>query len=213
MAGRSSRFFEAGFTKPKFQLELWGRPILDWVLLGFKQYFITDEFLFIALDEYDNIDFIHNRCEVLGVRNYEIVVLADVTSGQATTVFEGIQNVRLDEELFIFNADSFKINFVKAEYTHDSAGGLDVFLGEGTHWSFIEPGPMNTVVRTTEKVRISPYCSDGLYYFRTRELFELGYSLGANATLKTTGETYIAPIYNHLIEKNHPVKYREVKRA
>lgn len=209
MAGRSSRFFRAGFTQPKYQLPLWGRPMFDWVLIGFQRYFESEHFRFITLNEHDNERFISDRCKALGIRSFDIIVLEEITSGQAETVFNGIADLT-DESLFIFNADSFHKDFTIPDYAESADAGLDVFFGEGTHWSFIEPGESSTVVRTTEKQRISEYCSDGLYYFRTAEIFRDAYSGGSNEVMKSTGETYIAPLYNPLIESGRTVMYRLV---
>lgn len=209
MAGRSSRFFKAGFTQPKYQLPLWGRPMFDWVLIGFHKHFETEHFRFITLDEHDNERFISDRCKTLGVKSFDIVVLKSETSGQAETVYLGTSDLS-DERLIIFNADSFHKDFSIPEYANQADGGLDVFNGEGTHWSFIEPGENGTVLKTTEKQRISDFCSDGLYFFRTAEIFREAYSGGSCEVMKTTGETYIAPLYNSLIASGHQVMYRLV---
>ena len=46
MAGLSSRFFKAGYTKPKYQLDLNGESIFAWSVKSFVQYFKSDKFIF-----------------------------------------------------------------------------------------------------------------------------------------------------------------------
>lgn len=61
------------------------------------------------------------------------------------------------------------------------------------------------MARTTEKVRISDLCSNGLYYFSSVSLFEESFKLFANQT--DIKELFVAPIYNVLIRKGLRVKY------
>ena len=46
MAGLSSRFFKAGYTKPKYQLDLNGETVFSWSVRSFERYFKTDKFCF-----------------------------------------------------------------------------------------------------------------------------------------------------------------------
>ena len=63
MAGLSSRFFKAGFKKPKYMLPLAESFIFDEAIKSFKIYFTTDLFLFIIRDEKEVLDFVNNRCK------------------------------------------------------------------------------------------------------------------------------------------------------
>jgi dTDP-glucose pyrophosphorylase len=48
----------------------------------------------------------------------------------------------------------------------------------------------------TEKIRISPYCSTGLYYFKHIKLIV---DFGIEYINEVKGEKFIAPFYNKLI--------------
>ena len=85
------------------------------------------------------------------------------------------------------------------------SGYLEVFVGDGDHWSFIEPLSNNFVKRTTEKIRISDLCSNGLYYFNSITLFNETFE--RYKTINYYNELYVAPMYNLLIENNLLVKY------
>ena len=91
---------------------------------------------------------------------------------------------------------------------NDCDGYLEVFKGEGEHWSFaLAEENSKKVIRTTEKERISDLCSDGLYYFKKKSVFEKLF-LSAKENQKTTkNEYYIAPLYNDLIEAGSVVFY------
>ena len=58
MAGLSSRFFDAGFDKPKYALEAHGRTLFFHSVGSFGHYFDEVPFLFITLETYGATDFI-----------------------------------------------------------------------------------------------------------------------------------------------------------
>ena len=208
MAGLSSRFFKVGYTKPKYQLDLNGETVFSWAVKSFKNYFKTDKFIFIYRDVYETKDFLEVEIKNLGITDYELVCLPEETLGQADTVYQGIANIDSNEEIYIFNIDSRIIDFIKPKWAAECDGYLEVFKGEGDHWSFaLAEENSRRVIRTTEKERISDLCSDGLYYFKKKSVFEKLF-LSAKENQRTAkNEYYIAPLYNDLIETGSTVFY------
>lgn len=213
MAGLSSRFFNAGYDKPKYQLKIQNESLFSWSVRTFEKYFDTDKFLFIYRDIDNTKEFLEKELSKLKIKDYYLVCLSHETLGQADTVYQGLEYIPFNEEVYIFNIDSKIINFEKPEWVDNCDGYLEVFEGEGDHWSFILTDDSNTkVVRTTEKERISNLCSDGLYYFRSKSLFQkIFYNAKINKnTVKN--EYYIAPLYNDLIKENAIVLYEIVSK-
>lgn len=208
MAGLSSRFFKAGYTKPKYQLDLNGETVFAWSIRSFERYFKTDKFIFIYRDVYDTKAFLEQEMVKLGIADYELVCLPAETLGQADTVYQGLKNVSDDEEIYIFNIDSRIVDFVKPEWVEQCDGYLEVFKGEGDHWSFaLAEENSKRVIRTTEKERISDLCSDGLYYFKRKSTFEELFLNAKENNMTSKNEYYIAPLYNHLIAQQAVVFY------
>ncbi len=210
MVGLSSRFFKAGFTKPKFQLELAGESVFSRAVRSFEHYFDSERFLFITRPDYDTPLFVDAELERLGIANATVTTIAHDTQGQAETVSLGLKDTAASEPLLIFNIDTFRYDYRKPDFIDSCDGYLEVFSGEGDHWSFVEPDIKNGVLRTTEKERISSLCSDGLYYFKTRDLFESALSEARAKNETTKGEFYIAPLYNTLINSGASIKYEEI---
>ena len=208
MAGLSSRFFKAGYTKPKYQLDLNGETVFSWSVRSFEHYFKTDKFIFIYRNVYETKDFLEVEIKNLGITDYELVCLPEEILGQADTVYQGIANIDSNEEIYIFNIDSRIIDFIKPKWAAECDGYLEVFKGEGEHWSFaLAEENSRRVIRTTEKERISDLCSDGLYYFKKKSVFEKLF-LSAKENQRTAkNEYYIAPLYNDLIEAGSTVFY------
>lgn len=210
MAGLSSRFRNAGYKIPKYQLSLKGETVFEKSLKSFYRYFKDDEFVFITRKELKAKDFIKEKATLLGIDNFKIHELEEVTLGQADTVHRGLLNCE-EQELFIFNIDTFLLDFKKPGWLKQCDGYLEVFIGEGEHWSFVEAGANNNVLRTTEKLRISNHCSNGLYYFKSIRLFNSLIDRYKKEFDSHENEMYIAPLYNFLIADGGVIKYKLVK--
>ena len=143
MAGSSRRFREAGYSLPKYQLSLHGRPVFDYSVISFKKYFDTERFMFIMRDTDDASDFVDERLETLGVRHADLVILSDETKGQADTVRLGLRasGVSADEPLTIFNIDTFRPSYSRPRELSGAAGYVEVFRGQGESWSFVKARP------------------------------------------------------------------------
>ena len=108
MLGRSSRFFNAGYTVPKYKLPLGeeGQTVFDHVLGSFRRYFDTDLFVLICRADSQDRDFLIERMQALGVRHFEVIEHAGETRGQAESVELSLVCAPYEEELFIFNIDN-----------------------------------------------------------------------------------------------------------
>lgn len=217
MLGRSSRFFDAGYTVPKYKLPLGeeGQIVFDHVLGSFRSYFDTDLFVLLCRADTHDLPFLIERMHALGVRRFEVIEHAGETGGQAESVELSLPCATDEEELFIFNIDTILYEFEKDPARGKVAGYLEVFRGDGNHWSFVEPSTdrHGHVVRVVEKERISDLCSNGLYYFATVRTFANALNAYRQKHLAVAGELYVAPLYNELIELGQLVSYKQVSAS
>lgn len=207
MAGLSSRFFKAGYQVPKYALNLQDRTIFEWAVSSFERYFRDEKFVFIVRPDSFSHSFVENAVRKIGILDFEIFQLSQDTRGQAETAYMALKSYADDFSITVFNIDTIRYDYQKPNFLAECDGYLEVFKGEGSHWSFAEPGSDGTVVRTTEKDRISDLCSDGLYYFKSQLKFRKIFEEVAAANEQVKGEFYIAPLYNRLIEAGGVVKY------
>lgn len=210
MLGRSSRFINAGYSIPKYQLPLGGETVFSKSIKSFERYFQEMPFLFIVRKDYKSAEFVSQEVSRMGLKDYKIVEFSIETRGQAESVEIGTRDYAGSTSILIFNIDTIRLNFKMPEENILGDGFLEVFEGEGDGWSFIEPGRNNSVIRTTEKLRISNLCSNGLYYFKKLSQFRSAFygSISDKDTLN--GEFYVAPLYNRLIKEGLDIKYRLV---
>lgn len=216
MAGLSSRFFKAGYDLPKYQLKLPnGQTVFEWAVSSFENYFQTEKFIFIVRDVFNTPKFVAEQVKLMGIQNPEIIILDRETCGQAETVALGLKHLDAQDqyqECYIFNIDSKRHQFTKPAVSKTCDGYLEVFKDEGEHWSFIELNNKDKVIRTTEKVRISDLCSDGLYYFKYISVFLKLVKTALEQQDFVKGELYIAPLYNRMIEHGDVVSYDLIKK-
>jgi len=216
MAGLSSRFTRAGYVLPKYMLYVKNKSLFNLAVSSFDKYFDSCRFVFVARDVFDTRTFIEKECELMGVKNFEVVILPAPTSGQAETVMEGVRRAAVpgDEPILIFNIDTFRPGFTFPDDIKQWDGYLEVFVGSGKNWSYArtEGKGSTLVVETAEKQEISKYCSTGLYYFGSAELFEKAYSLNIEHPLNGKMELYVAPLYNHLIALSHKIHIHVIGR-
>lgn len=212
MAGSSSRFLKEGYNLPKYMLPLGNSYVFDFALSSFANLFNNDLFIFVSRDIHNTPDFIHQRAKALGIKHFKIKVLSEETRGQAETVFLGLEDSKNeDEHLCIFNIDSQRRDFKYRKDLLEIDGYLEVFKDAGSQWSFVQPlENTDKVLKTTEKIRISELCSNGLYVFRSVELFKNVFLEESNSNDK---ELYIAPMYNRLIEQGCDVRFSLISRS
>ena len=219
MAGMSSRFTAAGYTRPKYMLEAHGRSLFDQAVLSFARYFADLPFLFIARDVADTADYIARRCAALGIADWRTAMLSSPTRGQAETVSLGIEAAGLDggEPLTIFNIDTFRPGFRFPDFLNgDVDGYLETFEGEGSNWSFVRPVAPGSdrAAETSEKRPISRFCCTGLYHFSQADDFRAAFETQRSLTADEleAGELYVAPLYNALIRDGRDIRFTVIAR-
>ncbi|GHZ42503.1 hypothetical protein VCSRO173_3305 [Vibrio cholerae] len=216
MAGMSSRFFKAGYDKPKYMLDAHGETLFAHAVKSFQAYFKSKPFLFIVKDSFETPSFVLEQVKKLGITEYYIEVLQQDTRGQAETVYLGLKQLFSNQcdyvdEITVFNIDTFRPGFKFPNVINESNGYLEVFKGEGDNWSFARPESSNSnrVIETAEKNPISDLCSTGLYHFEKVyyffDAFDEYIKLPKGSWEK--GELYIAPLYNLMIKKDLVVRY------
>ena len=209
MMGESSRFYEAGYTIPKYKLPLWETNLFINSISSFKDYFKKELFIFSIPNDKNEYKWIKDQINYLEIENTKLITFDNKTNGQADTVYQTLKKIDfLKGELNIFNIDTILMDFKKEKFKNCD-GYLEVFFGKGNHWSFAKVDKKNLVLSTSEKKRISKYCSNGYYNFKDVNLFIKGFKKQREFNEKNNiGEIYIAPIYNFLIEENYKFKIK-----
>lgn len=205
MAGAGSRFTKAGYTIPKYLIEVGGKTLLEYSLqslpldLAKRVYFVALADHVVQFNLHENIQ------RILGDIAFTIVSVPGITRGQAETVLACGEAINNDEELAIFNIDTHYISSSQRELLLDVNRKYDGVIGaclvDGDKWSFAALNEEGFVERTSEKVRISDYALTGFYHFsRGRDFVSVARS-AVESDDRTANEFYVAPLYNRLIKQ------------
>lgn len=208
MGGLGSRFREAGYTVPKYQIEAKGKTLFELSMIsltGFSN--VTKQYIFLVRKEDNTSNFIENQCIALGINNISIIELEKLTDGQATTAMLASNIWEKEDSLLIYNIDTY-VEANQMNQTQISGDGfIPCFHGEGDHWSFVQVGQDGNAIHVAEKKRISNHCTLGAYYFKSCGLYEdLYQEYYQDNESNSLSEKYVAPLYQHLIDRGGLVK-------
>lgn len=215
MAGLGTRFKEAGYKEPKYQIMAKGKTLFGWSMESLRGYYNEDnDYFFIVRKEDDASDFIYRICELENICKKDkihVLELDHVTDGQATTAMLASDEWKKDDELLIYNIDTYVEAYSMKAEDISGDGFIPCFKAEGDHWSFVKLDDMGNAVEVREKVRISDNCTLGAYYFKSCALYEKMYDEYYNGgAALDAGERYVAPLYNYMIEKGMSVRISDV---
>ncbi len=210
MAGEGSRFKKQDINKSKHEILFKEKTLFKWSMQSLKSFF-EEEFIFIVRkDSYDKNALV-KEIQELGILNYQISEVDQITSGQSETVILGIERLSLknDFDFLIYNIDThikkMEIeDFVKDKDSYD--GAIFTTIAEGDHWSFVNFDDDNFIYEIKEKIRISEYVTIGLYWFKSFDLFRSVYKSKKEEIIKNYNETYVAPIYEVMINDGYKIK-------
>ncbi len=210
MAGLGSRFRKAGYDMPKYEITVHDRSLFAWSMESLKGYYAPEnDYYFIVRREDEAHDFIVSEWEKCGgdKEKAHVIELDEPTDGQATTAMLAKEFWKKDDELLIYNIDTYvEAGQMKSEDISGD-GFIPCFCAPGDHWSFVLLGEDGNATEVREKQRISDNCTLGAYYFSSCALYEKMYDeYYADGGNMEKGEKYVAPLYNYMISKGMKVR-------
>lgn len=210
MAGRGSRFANAGYTLPKPLIDVHGKPMIERVTKNITPS-CEHRFIYLCLEEHIT-DF--NLKEYLNQISPGCVVVPvnKVTEGAACTVLLAEEYINNDDELMIANSDQY-IDYPIDLYLKDMEGydGLIMTMyADDDKWSFIAFDENRTVTTVKEKEVISNEATVGIYNFEHgRDFVKYAHKM-IDCDLRVKGEFYVAPVYNLLIEDGKKITFTNI---
>ena len=209
MAGLGQRFKDAGYKEPKYMITARGKSLFAWSMESLKGYYSPDnDYYFIVRKEDNAAEYIKETAAAEGVCTADrahVIELDHATDGQATTAMLASDYWDRDDELLIYNIDTYVEAYAMKAEDIKGDGYIPCFLAEGDHWSFVKLDQSGRAVEVREKKRISDHCTLGAYYFRSCALYEDMYKEYYSLGKLDAGEKYVAPLYNYMIGKGMEV--------
>ena len=200
MAGRGSRFADAGYKHPKPLIPVRGVPMIKLVIENLRPG-RPHRFVFICQREHVAAYGLEPRLAAWAP-GCAIVQLDGVTEGAACSVLTAEAYLD-DSPLMIANADQY-LDVSMDDYL-DAADGLDGMIMTMTasdpKWSFVAVDERGLATQLAEKVPISDEATVGVYNFAHGRDFARAAREMIARDLRVNGEFYVAPVYNMLIEQ------------
>ena len=213
MAGLGSRFKKAGYTVPKYMIDVKGKNLFEWSMLSLVNFNknCNPKYIFVVRKEDNSKKFILNEANKIGIKDINIIELDSLTDGQATSALLAKKYWNDEEEMIVYNIDTFVEPDVMKYSDVSGDGFIPCFNAKGDHWSFVKLDNNGNAIEVREKNRISDNCTIGLYYFKSCRLYEEIYNeyYKDNNNLEKN-EKYIAPLYNYMISKGLSVRISNI---
>jgi dTDP-glucose pyrophosphorylase len=214
IAGRGSRFADAGYPVPKPLIPVHGLPMIAAVVKNVRPS-TPHRFIVVALRAH--LDRLGMREAIESAAPGAVIVPVEgVTEGAACTVLLAREHIDSDEPLMLANSDQWvdvAIDDYLATMTERRADGLIMTMtASDPKWSFVGLGADRLVTRVVEKQVISDEATVGIYNFRRGRDFVRAAERMIAADRRVNGEFYVAPVYNELIEDGARIAIHNVGR-
>lgn len=212
MAGRGSRFADAGYTLPKPLLPIHGVPMIE-VVVGNLRPARPHRFVFVCQREHLRAFGFEARLRAIAP-GCEIVAIDGVTEGAACTVLLAADAIDPDDVLLIANSDQWVDTDIDRHLALIDSKGLDGLImtmaADHPKWSYVMLDDEGAVCRVVEKEVVSHEATVGLYAFaRGRDFVAAARAMIARDE-RVNGEFYVAPVYNDLLARGARVAYDNV---
>ncbi len=199
MAGLGSRFVKAGYTLPKPLIEIYGRPMIEYVVKNLTPA-APHRFIFICQKEHLEKYGLRERLEALAP-GCAVIAIDYLTRGTACTVLLAKEFINNADPLIIANSDQYVDADVDAfiAEAQKTDGALMTLRSQNPACSYVRLDENGFVTEVREKQVISDVANVGVFAFSHGADYVAGAEemIARNETFNN--EFYVAPVYNVLI--------------
>ena len=210
MAGRGSRFAQAGYKMPKPLIDIHGHPMIEYVTRNIRPR-CAHQFIYICQEEHLEQYHLARELERMAP-GCTIVTVDHITEGAACTVLLAERYIDNDDALMIANSDQFvdtDINcYLSGMGGHD--GLIMTMPASDPKWSYIRYDENGFVTLVREKEVISDQATVGIYnYSHGSDFVKFAHQM-IEKNIRVNNEFYVAPVYNEMIEAGRRIVFRDV---
>ena len=210
MAGRGSRFVNAGYEMPKPLIEVHGHHMIEYVIQNIRP--AQDyRFIFLCLD--DHLKKYDLEAKLKAIEPTCVVISVDhVTEGAACTVLLAEKYIDNEDSLMIANSDQYvDIDINDYLAAQGNADGLIMTMtADDPKWSFIAINEEGFVSDVREKEVISNEATVGIYNYKHGSDFVHYAHQMISKNIRVNNEFYVAPVYNEMIADGKKFTYFNV---
>ena len=212
IGGIGQRFKENGYKTPKALINIYGKPIISYLLDNLN----TDniDYIFIPYNkEYKNY-----RFEDLLIKNYPKInfrffCLENNTRGAAETINIGINNINEERDIPVLCLDSD--NFYTCDIISQWNGENCVFSFQDENknpiYSYVKTNENNKIIDIKEKEKISNNACTGAYGFRSINELKKYTSKIIKENITQKSEFYTSGVIKEMINDKHKFNNIDIK--
>lgn len=212
MAGRGSRFIEAGYTLPKPLIPVHGIPMIELVVANLRPK-REHRFIFLCLKEHIEKYSMDTQLKSI-TADAKIVSVDTVTEGAACTVLLAKKLISNDDPLMVANSDQWvdlDINdYLVAMEKQKKDGFIMTMWADHPKWSYIRLDNDKHITEVVEKQVVSNEATVGIYNYAKGNYFVSAVEAMIAKNLRVNGEFYVAPAYNEMITNGLDIGYYNV---
>jgi len=207
MAGRGSRFADAGYKDPKPLIDVHGKHMIEVVINNLTPT-CEHKFIFVCQEEHVKA----YQLEAIFTKacaNFEIVTLDGITDGAAITVLKARHFFDDDNPLMIANSDQW-VDVDINDYLQDIEnrkldGSMLTMKANDSKWSYAKVDEFGMVSEVVEKVVISDEATVGIYNFNQGSDFCRFADFMVEQDIRSNGEFYVAPVYSYMANQGKQI--------
>lgn len=215
MAGKGSRFAQAGYTFPKPLIPINcmnGKPMIQMVVENLN---IDAKFIYLVQKEHYEKYHLNTLLNLI-TPGCEIIQVNEVTEGAACTVLLAEKFINNDAPLCIVNSDQFldwnSNEFFTFMQTENIEAGIATFESCHPMWSFAKLDSEGYIEKVAEKDPISNIANTGVHYFKTGKNFVTAAKRMIFNNIRVNNEFYVTPVLNELIKDGKKLKIFPIKQ-
>ena len=210
MAGKGSRFVQAGYKMPKPLIEIYGHPMIEYVTKNITPK-CEHRFIYICQEEHIKKYDLASKLEKFAPR-CEIVTVNHITDGAACTVLLAEKYIDNNNALMIANSDQYVDtdinNYLAVMKNYD--GLIMTMPANHPKWSYIKFDENKFVTMIREKEVISNEATVGIYnYKRGCDFVKFAHQM-IEKNIRVNNEFYVAPVYNEMIAAGFKIVFQDV---
>lgn len=216
MNGLGQRFTKNGYLEPKPLIKVNGQPMAVSVLKSFD--FSKEDNIYISyhrkLSEFNFEEIITRNFPNLKLNFYSIPF---DTNGPAETLKESINHFNIDkQDLLIADCDTIYDENVLEKFRELKSSAIGYFFDNNSNpvYSYIIKDNDFVIKEIKEKVKISDFACNGIYYFLWNDLMLALDALSKNKIEinSPNNEAYISDLFSYLIKNNFKILSKEFKK-
>lgn len=211
MAGRGSRFQEAGYTLPKPLIEIHGKAMIEVVVHNLHPR-RPHRFIFLCLKEHLERYRIDEKLKKMAP-GCRVVTVETITQGAACTVLLAKDFIDNDQPLMLANSDQW-VDFSVDDYLQafdasprDRDGLILTMTATNPKWSFVRLDERGEITEVVEKQAVSNEATVGVYNYRRGKDFVRSAESMIRKNLRVNNEFYVAPAFNEMLREGKSIGY------